>query len=302
MADVTISSLPLGTPSGNALLPYSQGGNTLGVPVSAIFQNATANIGIGTTNPTLGKLQVGTINGVSTVDLGSIKIHYEINCSPRIELNQSIPGGVGGPSGAGIGFTLASPNQFDGLAVRGSAIAVPDPSTDRTLCFYTSDSVKLAERMRIDASGRVGIGTANPTAKLDVNGSIYGNLAGNTGCPIQHYGVMRNAVFANNIVENNFTVYKKSVCIFTWNVTAYRAASTGLMAATLKLQGPSYSTMTDIASVDWFTNEAASHKTSPTNQTSVTLLPGEYIVRVTTNVNTDGNDRANCGIIAIASE
>lgn len=36
MADVTISSLPLGTPSGNALLPYSQGGNTLAVSPSGI--------------------------------------------------------------------------------------------------------------------------------------------------------------------------------------------------------------------------------------------------------------------------
>ena len=49
MADVTISSLPLGTPSGNNILPYSTGSNTLGVPVSAILQNA-GNIGINTTN------------------------------------------------------------------------------------------------------------------------------------------------------------------------------------------------------------------------------------------------------------
>jgi len=36
MADVTISSLPLGTPSGSALLPYSQGGQTLAVAPSGI--------------------------------------------------------------------------------------------------------------------------------------------------------------------------------------------------------------------------------------------------------------------------
>ena len=175
MADVTISSLPLGTPAGGNVLPYSTGSNTLGVPVSAIFHNA-GNIGIGITNPTLGKLQVHIADGPSGTETlggnGSIKIHYTIDCSPRIELNQSIPGGVGGPSGAGIGFALGSPNQYDALAVRGSAIAVPDPNTDRTLCFYTSDTVKLAERMRIDANGRVGIGTANPTAKLDVNGDV----------------------------------------------------------------------------------------------------------------------------------
>lgn len=37
MADVTISSLPLGTPAGNALLPYSQGGQTLAVAPSGII-------------------------------------------------------------------------------------------------------------------------------------------------------------------------------------------------------------------------------------------------------------------------
>jgi hypothetical protein len=264
MADVTINELTKGTPTGSNILPYSTGSNTLGVPVSALLQNA-GNVGIGTASPRA-KLDV---NGYVFLAGGQ---QIQITGSEGTTGLQLV--------GEDAAASLIGTMSLQALVIRTNAI----------------------ERMRIAATGNVGIGTTTPAAKLDVNGSIYGNLAGNTGCPIQHYGVMRNAIFANNIVENNFTVYKKSVCIFTWNATAYRATSTGLMAATLKLQGPSYSTMTDIASVEWFTNEAASHKTSPTNQTSVTLLPGEYIVRVTTNVNTDSNDRANCGIIAIASE
>jgi len=50
MADVTISSLPLGTPSGSAIIPFSTGTNTQSVPVSAVLQNA-GNIGLGTTTP-----------------------------------------------------------------------------------------------------------------------------------------------------------------------------------------------------------------------------------------------------------
>jgi uncharacterized protein YaiE (UPF0345 family) len=182
MADVTINELTRGTPAGNNILPYSTGSSTLGVPVSAIFQNAGSlrpgpgfNIGIGTTKP-IAKLQVGddwlSTDGASTMDPGAIKIYYQIDRSPRIELNHSIPGGAGGPSGAGIGFTLASDNQYDALATRGSAMAVPDPNTERTLAFYISDGIKLTERMRIDSNGRVGIGTANPTAKLDVVGDV----------------------------------------------------------------------------------------------------------------------------------
>jgi len=67
MADVTISQLTKGTPAGNNILPYSTGSNTLGTPVSAIFQNA-GNIGIGISNPTakldvFGGLVLGTGNG-----------------------------------------------------------------------------------------------------------------------------------------------------------------------------------------------------------------------------------------------
>lgn len=39
MADVTISSLPTGAPSGNALLPFSNGASTLSVPVSSLLTN-----------------------------------------------------------------------------------------------------------------------------------------------------------------------------------------------------------------------------------------------------------------------
>jgi len=52
MADVTISSLSRGIPFGNNILPYSTGSDTLGVPVSAIFQNGCV-VGIGTTTTTI---------------------------------------------------------------------------------------------------------------------------------------------------------------------------------------------------------------------------------------------------------
>lgn len=44
MADVTISSLPLGTPSSSALLPYSQGGSTLAVSPSGIVAASPGSV------------------------------------------------------------------------------------------------------------------------------------------------------------------------------------------------------------------------------------------------------------------
>ena len=46
---------------------------------------------------------------------------------------------------------------------------------DATLGFFTGNvtAVNMNERMRIDQSGNVGIGTANPQGRLDVNGAIF---------------------------------------------------------------------------------------------------------------------------------
>jgi len=44
MADVTISSLPLGTPSGNALLPYSEGNTTYSARPSAIVAASSGSV------------------------------------------------------------------------------------------------------------------------------------------------------------------------------------------------------------------------------------------------------------------
>jgi len=41
MADVTISELTPGAPADNNIIPYSTGTDTLGVPVSAMFQNTS---------------------------------------------------------------------------------------------------------------------------------------------------------------------------------------------------------------------------------------------------------------------
>jgi hypothetical protein len=70
MADVTISSLTQGTPNNAALLPYTQGGNTLCVAPSALLQNI-GNVGIGTATP-VSKLHVdGTIT-TNTISCSAI--------------------------------------------------------------------------------------------------------------------------------------------------------------------------------------------------------------------------------------
>lgn len=72
MADVTISSLPLGTPSGNLVVPISDGNNTYRAPLSDIQVNYNSL----TNRPTIGigGKQLFTSSGAFTVPAGVTKI------------------------------------------------------------------------------------------------------------------------------------------------------------------------------------------------------------------------------------
>ena len=58
------------------------------------------------------------------------------------------------------------------LYTTGSDFAIGDATTARSLIFFTAGTLSTNERMRIDGNGNVGIGTAVPSQKLDVNGNI----------------------------------------------------------------------------------------------------------------------------------
>jgi len=135
MADVTISELNKGIPTGNALIPYSTGGNTLGVPVSAILQNA-GNIGI---NGIPGQ----ALDVVGNIRLGQPSIS---NYDNKLQF-----------------WNSNYLNEVASIQAYG----------DYNLIFNTRNvSGVLAERMRIANTGNVGIGTAAPAERLTVMGNI----------------------------------------------------------------------------------------------------------------------------------
>jgi len=122
MADVTISQLTRGTPVGSNILPYSTGNNTLGVPVSAIFENAR-HIGI---NSSSAKVPLEVAN----IDNWPYNMYVSGN-APNIYFGQNSgkfpnPGGnfsyianpltdAAGPAAAFIGYSTNAGNYSAGL-------------------------------------------------------------------------------------------------------------------------------------------------------------------------------------------
>jgi hypothetical protein len=122
---------------------------------SSLLSLSKSKIGIGTTNPTQ-KLTIGSGNLLLPIS------------------NAGVDGNLylGGTTDTGqVGMRL-----FGGTRDQSGFIDVRASTPTGGLIFRVDTSAGGTERLRINASGNVGIGTSNPQGKLDVNGNIF--LAG----------------------------------------------------------------------------------------------------------------------------
>jgi hypothetical protein len=144
----------------NGTMAFNTASANAGVFNERMRIDSTGNVGIGTSSPS-GKLQIDSTNVDPSATATGITL---INSTSSQATNN------GGSISLGGVYTGTSITQF------GYILGAKANSTDGNYAGYLSFGTRpngdvSQERMRIDSSGNVGIGTSSPAAPLDIGGN-----------------------------------------------------------------------------------------------------------------------------------
>jgi len=131
-----------------------------------------------------GRLGIGTSSPSQKLEVFASANSLQIESIVR---NDQAGSGV-----AAIGFNVSSSGAAETTSTKaGIGLVRSNAYGVGSLCFYNNGTSSAGnfttadERMRIDTSGNVGIGTSSPTTTLDVNGTIKGRAVGSEGGELQ---------------------------------------------------------------------------------------------------------------------
>lgn len=205
-SNLTVSGTIIGNGSG---LTNVFGTNVISSALKTTIQNGSpntlvvtnGNVGIGTTNPTYPFMVVGS---VGTIGLqGTSATEY----TGANMLNSS------GALAASFQYWNSSAG-FDGIP--GNSLVIGTRLASAPLIFITGAG--LNERMRIDSSGNVGIGTTTPSAQLTVATDIIAGGTTTATIGFASFATNQSIISSSTTISNNQAV----------NMVVYLTAATGL--------------------------------------------------------------------------
>ena len=184
---------------------YSPGANEVAVATNGtgrLFVNSSGSVGIGTSAPSFAthiNAAKNTNQLFISVDASSVDDYAQI--------------------GFGIGST-----SYGSLRL---GFVNPAGATNTYLSFYNNNGSSNIERMRLDSSGRLGIGTTSPSYTLDARGTVASTSAG---------GIQTVLSFASDGIVG--TVSNHSLTFFANNAERARIDTSGrLLVGTSTAQG-----------------------------------------------------------------
>jgi hypothetical protein len=225
-AKLSVVSSPAGTQSTIFLLNPGQGSGHLGVAASSgniklynTYNTGLLADGFGIDIGTTGNVGIGTSSPYSKLDVYSAIVSPTTGEATGVGSIRITNGASGLADAGGLEFKNAGDSSGYGAKIQSLNSGGPQ------LVFANrSGTATWSERMRINASGSVGIGTNNPLTRLHVaGGQLLLGAAGGEGGELQFQNVAGNAVASFIDIDggNDLRVFNASATstVFITNAT-----------------------------------------------------------------------------------